>query len=39
MNRRKFVQGAAAAGGLMIVKPETAFGYAANSRVRWGLRY
>jgi len=37
MNRRKFVQGAAAAGGLMIVKPETAFGYAANSRVRWGL--
>ena len=37
MNRRKFVQGATAAGGLMIVKPETAFGYAANSRVRWGL--
>jgi predicted dehydrogenase len=37
MNRREFVQGAAAAGGLMIVKPETAFGYAANSRVRWGL--
>lgn len=37
MNRREFVQGAAAAGSLMIVKPETAFGYAANSRVRWGL--
>jgi predicted dehydrogenase len=37
MDRRKFVQGAATAYGLMIVKPETAFGYAANSRVRWGL--
>src|ERR1700760_704149 len=37
MNRRKFVQGATAAGGLMIVKPQTAFGYAANSRVRYGL--
>lgn len=37
MNRRKFVQSAAAMGGLMIVKPETAFSYAANSRVRWGL--
>jgi len=37
MDRRKFMQGAAAASGLMIVKPETAFGYAANSRVRWGL--
>ncbi|MBS1821430.1 MAG: Gfo/Idh/MocA family oxidoreductase [Acidobacteria bacterium] len=37
MDRRSFVQGAAGAVGLMIVKPETAFGYAANSRVRWGL--
>jgi predicted dehydrogenase len=37
MDRRKFVQGAAGAVGLMFVKPETAFGYAANSRVRWGL--
>jgi len=37
MDRRKFVQGAATAYGMMIVKPETAFGYAANSRVRWGL--
>jgi len=37
MDRRKFVQGAATAYGLMIVKPETAFSYAANSRVRWGL--
>ncbi len=31
------MQGAASLGGLMIVKPETAFSYAANSRVRWGL--
>lgn len=37
MDRRKFVQGAATTYGLMIVKPETAFSYAANSRVRWGL--
>jgi predicted dehydrogenase len=37
MDRRRFVQGAAGAVGLMIVKPETAFSYAANSRVRWGL--
>jgi predicted dehydrogenase len=37
MDRRKFVQSAAAVSGLMIVKPETAFSYAANSRVRWGL--
>lgn len=37
MDRRRFVQGAAAAVGLLIVKPETAFSYAANSRVRWGL--
>jgi myo-inositol 2-dehydrogenase / D-chiro-inositol 1-dehydrogenase len=37
MNRRQFVQTAAAASTVMIVKPETAFSYAANSRVRWGL--
>ena len=37
MERREFVKGAAGAIGLMIVKPETAFSYAANSRVRWGL--
>lgn len=37
MDRRKFIQGAATASGLLIVKPQTAFGYAANSRVRWGL--
>jgi len=37
MDRRKFVQGAATAYGLMFVKPETAFSYAANSRVCWGL--
>src|ERR1700755_2546855 len=37
MDRRTFVKGAAAASGIMIVKPETAFSYAANSRVRWGL--
>jgi myo-inositol 2-dehydrogenase / D-chiro-inositol 1-dehydrogenase len=37
MDRRKFVQGAATASGLLFLKPETAFSYAANSRVRWGL--
>ena len=37
MERRSFIQGAAAACGLLIVRPETAFGYAANSAVRWGL--
>ncbi|QNI36506.1 Gfo/Idh/MocA family protein [Edaphobacter albus] len=37
MDRRKFVQGAATASGLLFVKPQTAFSYAANSRVRWGL--
>lgn len=37
MNRRKFLGSAAATCGLLIVKPETAFGYAANSAVRWGL--
>jgi myo-inositol 2-dehydrogenase / D-chiro-inositol 1-dehydrogenase len=37
MDRRKFVQGAVTASGLLFVKPQTAFSYAANSRVRWGL--
>src|SRR5579863_5439867 len=38
MNRREFVQsGAAAASGLLLLKPRTAFGYDANSAVRHGL--
>jgi myo-inositol 2-dehydrogenase/D-chiro-inositol 1-dehydrogenase len=37
MDRRKFIQGAGAACGLMIVKPSVAFSYAANSAVRYGL--
>jgi len=37
MDRRKFVSGAAAASGLMILKPKTAFGYEANSAVRLAL--
>ena len=36
MDRRQFIQGAGAC-GLLIVKPGTAFGYAANSAVRYGL--
>ncbi len=36
MDRRDFLKGAGAC-GLLIVKPETAFGYAANSAVRYGL--
>lgn len=36
MDRRKFIGGAAAS-GLLFVKPSTAFGYAANSAVRYGL--
>ncbi len=36
MDRRLFLQGAGAC-GLMLVKPGTAFGYAANSAVRYGL--
>ena len=36
-DRRRFVKNAAAVSSLLIVKPEIAFGYAANSRVRWGL--
>lgn len=37
MDRRTFLKGASGACGLLIVKPETAFGYAANSAVRYGL--
>jgi predicted dehydrogenase len=38
MNRRSFLQNAAgAAGGLLILKPSTVFGYQANSAVRLGL--
>jgi predicted dehydrogenase len=38
MNRRQFLQtGTAAATGLLLLKPLTAFGYAANSAVRLGL--
>lgn len=37
MDRRRFVQAAAGACGLLIVKPSTAFGYPANSAVRYGL--
>ena len=36
MDRRNFVAGSAAC-GLLFVKPGTAFGYAANSAVRYGL--
>jgi myo-inositol 2-dehydrogenase / D-chiro-inositol 1-dehydrogenase len=36
MDRRDFLKGAGAC-ALLIVKPETAFGYAANSAVRYGL--
>ncbi|HYK37495.1 Gfo/Idh/MocA family oxidoreductase [Alloacidobacterium sp.] len=37
MNRRKFLAGSAAASGLMLLKPKTAFGYEANSAVRYAL--
>jgi myo-inositol 2-dehydrogenase/D-chiro-inositol 1-dehydrogenase len=38
MDRRELIQtGAAAAAGLTLIKPLTAFGYAANSAVRHGL--
>lgn len=37
MNRRKFLTGSAAASGLMFLKPKTAFGYEANSAVRYAL--
>ena len=37
MDRRDFLRTTTAAAGLLIVKPETAFGYQANSAVRLGL--
>ncbi|WP_158751894.1 Gfo/Idh/MocA family protein [Acidobacterium sp. S8] len=37
MDRRKFLAGSAAASGLMFLKPKTAFGYQANSAVRYAL--
>ena len=37
MDRRTFLKGASGTCGLLIVKSETAFGYAANSAVRYGL--
>jgi myo-inositol 2-dehydrogenase/D-chiro-inositol 1-dehydrogenase len=37
MDRRKFVGGAAAASGLLLLKPKTVFGYEANSAVRLAL--
>jgi predicted dehydrogenase len=38
MDRRQLIQtGAAAASGMILLKPATAFGYAANSAVRHGL--
>ena len=37
MNRRQFLSGATSASGLLLLKPETAFGYQANSAVRLAL--
>jgi myo-inositol 2-dehydrogenase/D-chiro-inositol 1-dehydrogenase len=37
MNRREFIETGAAAAGLLLIKPATAFGYQANSAVRHGL--
>ncbi len=37
MDRRKFLTGTAAASGLMFLKSKTAFGYEANSAVRYAL--
>jgi myo-inositol 2-dehydrogenase/D-chiro-inositol 1-dehydrogenase len=37
MNRRQFIHSAAAATGVLVIKPGTAFGYQANSAVRLGL--
>jgi myo-inositol 2-dehydrogenase/D-chiro-inositol 1-dehydrogenase len=37
MNRRKFLGTSAGAAGLLILKSKTAFGYAANSAVRYAL--
>ena len=37
MDRRKFVGAAAAASGILLLKPKTVFGYQANSAVRLAL--
>jgi myo-inositol 2-dehydrogenase / D-chiro-inositol 1-dehydrogenase len=37
MNRREFIGMSAAGAGLLILKPKTAFGYEANSAVRYAL--
>ncbi|MBT9333191.1 Gfo/Idh/MocA family protein [Paracidobacterium acidisoli] len=37
MDRRQFLSGSAAASGLLLLKPKTAFGYEANSAVRLAL--
>jgi myo-inositol 2-dehydrogenase / D-chiro-inositol 1-dehydrogenase len=37
VDRRNFITGTAAASGLLLLKPKTAFGYEANSAVRLGL--
>lgn len=37
MNRRNFLTTTAGTCGLLLLKPQTAFGYPANSAVRWGL--
>jgi predicted dehydrogenase len=37
MNRRKFLANSATASGLLLLKPKTAFGYEANSAVRYAL--
>lgn len=37
LNRRSFVKAGAAASGLLLLQPKTAFGYEANSAVRLGL--
>ena len=37
MDRRNFIAGSAAASGLLLLKPKTAFGYEANSAVRLAL--
>jgi len=37
MDRRKFVGAAAAASGILLLKPKTVFGYEANSAVRLAL--
>ena len=37
VDRRDFITGSAAASGLLLLKPKTAFGYQANSAVRLAL--